>query len=190
MVFLVRRVFAAWRMRALRTMVETLKSEVRALRERLGKQKSSIWQMRKEDLIELARRELGMPRPDAEKESVITLREKIRRNRAQVQEEADPLVTLPKGLERMTAEELCRECRARNLDITPLPGHRGQVKTRPQMILMIREDVELKNSFLGDFPLTNRLAKAKPKPTSAPTRCAAAAASTTADWTMAESPRD
>ena len=178
-----RRVFAAWRMRTLMTLVEVLKSENRSLSERLGKQKSSIWQMRKEDLIEVARRELGMHRYDAEKETVTTLREKIRRNRSQTQEEADPLVTLPKGLERMTSAHLCNECQMRGLDISPLPGHRGSVKTRAQMILMIREDVELKNTFLGDQTQTCRVARAKPKPSSAPTRCAAS------DWTMADSPR-
>ena len=178
-----RRVFAAWRMRTLMTLVQVLKSENQSLTERLGKQKSSIWSMRKEDLIEVARKELGMNRWDAEKETVITLREKIRRNRSQIQEESDPLVTLPRGLERMTSAQLCSECQLRGLDISPLPGNRGSVKTRPQMILMIREGVELKNSSSGSQTQTNRAARPKPKPSSAPTRCVVP------DWTMEDSPR-
>ena len=168
------------------TLVEVLKSENRSLSERLGKQKDSIWQMRKEELIEVARRELGMPRYDAEKETVTTLREKIRRNRSQSQEEADPIMTLPKGLERMTAERLCNECQMRGLDVSPLPGQRGTIKTRAQMILLIREDVELKSTILGEMtPMCRAKAKAKAKarPSAAP-GCVVSA-----DWTMTDSPR-
>ena len=104
------------------TAVGALNSEVKRLREQAGKRSDSIWTMSKEDLIETARRELGMPRALAEKETVVTLRERLRRDRAQKQEEGDPLMKLPAGLERMRAEELQAECARHGLSHDPSPG--------------------------------------------------------------------
>ena len=122
--------------------MEALRSESRRLNDVLGRKAESIWQMNKEELIELARKEMGISRTMAEKETVVTLREKIRQNRTQQQQASNPLLSLPKGLERMTAEQLLVECELRGLDISPLPGSRGGHKTRPQMIIMIRAFAE------------------------------------------------
>ena len=172
-----------WRTVALLTMVAALNSEVKRLREAAGKRSESIWTMSKEDLIELARRELGMPRSLAEKETVVTLRERIRRDREQKKEESDPLMKLPPGLERMRAEELKAECEKRGLDTTPLPGTRGTCKTRPQMILMIREEVERRNSNTGTPTPANQEERPRPKPSSAPRQ---AGSSDDADWDMVQ----
>ena len=162
---LMRLTWAAWRMIASRTMTEGLLTENRRLSEMLRRKKDSIWHQNKEELIETARMELGMTRPMAERETVTTLREKIRRERRQAASSSDPMMHLPKGLEGMKADELAAECLRRGLDVTPLPGERGARKTRPQMILMIREDVELRNS--GSQEAAARMSQ-RPRPSSSP----------------------
>jgi len=73
----------------------------------------------------------------------------------------------------MKAEDLKAECERRGLDTTPLPGERGTCKTRPQMILMIREYIELKNTLSEETPdLANPAAKPRPRPSTAPRRSA------------------
>ena len=123
--------------------------------------------MKKSDLVEVAQRELGVTMSQANSETVLTLREKIRRNRSQAAEEKDPLSRTPKGLERMTVEALLAECAVRRLDTEALPGSTRRLKTRPQMILMIREDVELRSSTLPT-PAATTPSRA-PKPSSSPT---------------------
>ena len=111
----------------------------------------------------------------AEHETVITLREKIRRSRAQAREESDPLAALPRGLDMMSAEALVQECLTRGLDPLALQGQRGQYKTRPQMILMIREDVELRIST----------SQTEPPPTARSRRTSSVPSRVERDWVMA-----
>ena len=132
--------------------------------------------MHKIKLMEVARRELGMTPAQAEHETVITLREKIRRSRAQARDESDPLAALPHGLDRMNAEARVQECLTRGLDPIALPGQRGQYKTRPQMILLIREDVELRTSTSQTEPPPTARTR---RMNSAPSRPVAG------DWVMA-----
>ena len=165
---LLRLTFAAWRLVTSLTETASLKADNERMTEMLGKKAHSLWTMRKEDLIETARKELGMSRAQAEKETVVTLRERIRRERSVAVEQADPLLILPKGLESMKADDLAQECIKRGLDVSPLPGQRGARKTRPQMILMIREYVELQSSSSQAAAASPTEAVPRPRPSTSP----------------------
>ena len=136
--------FLAWRNITLATAKEAWQSEALRLREMLGKRVDSIWHMNRGELARKAQEDLGMSLQQVNRETVTTLREKLRRARVQVKEEADPLLQVPKGLERMNVDTLIEQCILRQLDISPLPGTKGHQKTRPQMIVAIREDVEVR----------------------------------------------
>ena len=135
-------VFQAWRLVGALTMLAGFRAEVERLRSLVQKKSASIWNMHKSELVEAAVRELGMNLAAAQAETVIVLRERLRKNRAATQEEADPMLRVPPGLERMLHSQLLEECKARGLDTQALPGSRGEHRTRPHMILMIREDVD------------------------------------------------
>ena len=77
----------------------------------------------------------------AENETVASLREKIKVNRLGIQKVVDPLEVIPKGLGRMKIDELRLELIRRGI---PTTAHRG---TRESMILLIREDVEARNTL-------------------------------------------
>ena len=143
---MLRAILACWRLQVSLRRTAALEAEVTRLKAVVGRRAGNIWEMHKDELMEVARKELGFTTAQLAKETVVTLREKIRRSRAETRSEADPLASLPKGLERMSQQDLVRECLARSLDPQALPDQhqRGAFRTRPQMILMIREDVELR----------------------------------------------
>jgi hypothetical protein len=129
---------------------------------------TSIWAMKKDQLIEVARMELGMTISAASKETVIVLRERIRSQRAMLKEVLDPHDAIPKGLEKMNLAALIQETEDRNLPIPIKP-------TRPRLILMIRDDVATRNTLYA-----TQTVEAKPQ-----SRKAGGPASTQdSDWTM------
>jgi len=137
-----RTVFLAWVAYHGRTEIEMARTEIERLRQMLGKKSDSIWQMSKDQLVEVARQELGMTLAQAEGSTVLILREKIRRQRVLLKESEDPLNSLPKGLERMKLSELIAEIDKRQL---PLPSGAGPNQaTRAAMILAIRDDVDVR----------------------------------------------
>jgi hypothetical protein len=158
--------FQQWQLVTVLVLNAALKTENVRLAAMVGKKKESIWLMTKDDLVEVAQRELGMTRARAAKETVVTIREKIRRARKQSEEEEDPHNWLPKGLALMTADQLRIECIQRGMDVEALPGEKGPFKTRPQMILMIREDVELRRSPLESPSDPTQVMRARPKSSS------------------------
>ena len=104
--------------------------------------KESIWVMKKAELVELGVSELGTTRTQATKMTVDELRERLRVSRKQSKEEEDPLTRLPVGMSKMKAADLVVECTKRCISVAPLPGEKGNQKTRPQMMLEIRNDVD------------------------------------------------
>ena len=136
---LVRLTFASWMMVAALTTNLALKAENDRLR--AINPKESIWQMRKAELVEVAIAELGYTRMQAAEKTVLELRERLRVARKQHREEEDPMVKLPPRMERMTVDELVQECTKRSISVAPLPGEKGQRKTRVQMTMAIRDDV-------------------------------------------------
>ena len=127
-----------WLVTAL-TVSQALKTENERLR--LINPKESIWQMKKAELIEVAISELGFTRVQASSRTVIELRELLRKARKQHQEEEDPLRKLPPKMEKLTADELVKECTRRSISAAPLLGEKGPRKTRAQMTIAIRDDV-------------------------------------------------
>ena len=129
----------------------------------------------------------------AVKMTVATLREKIRKNRHGLQQVVDPLEVVPKGFGKMKIAELKIELDKRGI---PETAHRG---TRESMILVIREDVEARNTFYTtsqtptrESPSTNEGGGA-PMPSQAPGVSVAMpqapwlqAVPEDADWTMTE----
>ena len=133
-------IFNAW-MRVVMTMnFEASACEVERLTDKLGKKNSSIWNQTKEELVEIARRELGMTVTLASNETVLTLRELIRRNREMYKANADPLSKAPKGLGNMNKEALLEEAKKRGL---PTEG----TQTRPSLMLLIRDDLRMRSTL-------------------------------------------
>ena len=127
-------IFQAWMIAAMRISLEGAETEVVRLRNKMGKKSESLWAMKKEELVEKARKELGMTTTQLEKETVASLRERLRSQRDVTEMLCDPLAKAPKGLDSMLKEELKQECLHR--DITePNPC------TRPKMIVLIKDDV-------------------------------------------------
>ena len=118
-----------------RNSLEAYATELARTKESLGKRQTSVWTMSKAELSELARKELGMTVTQANKETVITLREKIRAVRQITKVQVDPLATAPKGLEKMSLTQLKEEVVFRKLPEPPSA-------TRAKLIVIIRDDVE------------------------------------------------
>jgi hypothetical protein len=139
---------------------------------RLGsKKKTSVWTMNKAELVELARKELGLTVTQAEKETVLVLRERIRATRSATAVAGVPLTRPPKGLDRMLASDLKEQLVIRGL---PEP----EQATRARMIMMIRDDVVSRHE--EQFHETPHLTS-----TSSATRTPIPE---DADWNMAEDP--
>jgi len=131
----------AWRMVVLRINLEAQTSEVARLKVRLGKKADSIWNMNKEALVEVARNELGMTQAQASQETLVILRERIRRIREFTKEVLDPLSQLPKGLGSMSLEDLKAEVIRRDLPMSP-----GRHPTRAALQIAIRDAVAFRIS--------------------------------------------
>ena len=123
--------FQSWALMVTRASLEAASTELA----RLGsKKKTSIWAMNKAELVEIARKELGLTVTQAEKETVLVLRERIRATRSATAVVGDPLSRLPKGLDKMLVSDLKEQLVIRGL---PEPEH----ATRARMIMLIRDDV-------------------------------------------------
>ena len=126
-------------------LLEAARTEVSRLQEKLGRQAESIWRMKKDELVEVARRELGLSQAQAQAETVLVLRERIRSHRAEVRYQqvlsTNPDAQLPKGLQRMTHAELVQECSRRGIEIPAGSSNRAQA-TGAQMIILIQDHVK------------------------------------------------
>ena len=126
-------------------LLEAVRSELGRLKEKLGKQAESIWRMKKDELVEVARRELGLTQAQAQGETVLVLRERIRSHRVENQQQqmmsTNPDAHLPKGLQRMTHPELAQECTRRGIETPSGSSNRAQA-TRAQMIILIQDHIK------------------------------------------------
>jgi DNA-binding XRE family transcriptional regulator len=140
-----RQIFQAWRIVAVATLLEALRAEHGKLQEKLGKQAESIWRMKKEELVEVARRELGLTQAQAASETVLVLRERIRAHRQQIKLSelmtTNPDTVVPKGLQRMTHAELVQEAVRRGLEMPASETNRPAM-TRAQLIIWIQDHVK------------------------------------------------
>ena len=137
-----RMILWAWKMLLVRSDLEAMTTEAARLKKQLGKKSESIWDMTKVDLVEVARKEWGMTMAKAEKETVVTLRERIRAQRAVQSAPTDPLAVKPVGLSGMTKENLIKEMETRGLPVT-------KNITRPSMQVQITDDVERRAILSG-----------------------------------------
>jgi len=154
--------------------LEATQSEVA----RLSKKKSdSIWTMKKDELIEVARMELGMSLAKAMSETTTVLRERIRANRDLLKDTVDPFDAIPKGLEKMSLAELTTEMNARSLTI-------AAKMTRPKMIVAIRDDVDARKFINSEADQTIPQTRAR-SPTRGGQKVDRTLTGTSAeDWTM------
>ena len=117
-------------------MAEALRTENARLRMVTGEDKEkSIWSQTKAELVETARRELGLEYHAANKKTVVVLRQMIKQRRDLQNTIVDPLAVEPKGLEKLSRAQLKEECGVRNLP------HEAAHFTRGDFIVMIRDDV-------------------------------------------------
>ena len=125
--------------------------------------------MRKEELVQKVHEELRLTRTQAEAMTVLVLREKLRAHRAEITRMENPLCSIPKGLEKMSRDQLIQECVARDIQEEVLNDGTGKV-TRLKMIVAIRADVEKRqqNPSGKSQKATSSTAPApKPRPTKA-----------------------
>ena len=127
------------------------------IRQRLPRRTNSVWDMKKTELVEVAMAELNMTLAQAEKETVTTWRGKIKMRRDSQKMALDPMMNLPKGLERIKKAELQEEMRKRGL---PVPEHNPM--NRAMMITQIRDQV----AFLSE---TNQISQRRSQASSATT---------------------
>ena len=137
---LLRLALSNWRLIITQTANAALRTENARLKQ--INPRESIWIMRKAELIEVAIAELGLTRVQADNKTVDELRELLRVSRNQTREEQDPLLRLPVGLSKMSAEAMVAECTRRAISVAPVEGQKGIRKTRPQMMIEIRNDVD------------------------------------------------
>ena len=164
-------VFALWRGLMVETERAALRSEVNRMTELLGRQGTSIWDMKKQELIEVARRELEMPPHVAQKLTVMVLREKIRATRKDREaiEHSEPsghiqeIDSLPKGLEKMTSEQLVEECTKRGISTHTTERGRNAIKSRPRMIVAIKDYVAASTTTAAVPPAATRTRSASVK---------------------------
>ena len=128
----------AWSRFVARLHLEEARTEVARQAIKLGKSANSVWSMNKSDLVRTAMNELGLSLANAESKTVIVLREMIRSARQVHQAVTNPLAAVPKGLEKMSREELLQEAHDRSLPADP--GDKNV--TRARLILMIRDSAE------------------------------------------------
>ena len=129
-----RELFQGWRIVNLASKCAALQLQLEEARD-LTKP-TSIWTMRKPDLVEVARRELDMRPDQAEKVTVLELRELVRHERGNKKiETEDPLARLPKGMTRMRRDELIHMCEMCDINLSVKP-------TQAEMMSAIRAQVD------------------------------------------------
>ena len=158
-------IFLQWRTYTLQVIAIGLRTETLQRKLHAGPEANSIWHMHKKELVLLAQVELGISFEEANRETVVVLRELIRRSRDAAKEQKDPLDSLPKGLDKMNHAQLMDECIMRGIDVEAIDAASSSTKvpskkTRPQMILDIREYVALRHTCSQ---------MTRPRPTTMPT---------------------
>ena len=131
-----RTLFIAWTLVAVRQVLSLTRI---AISNKKIRSQASIWNMRKENLIEKALREIpGATLNYLRQFTVPELRQILKDAKEQQIVQQDPLATLPKGMTHMKLAELTHECLLREL---PTETHAGGTLTRSQMMIQIRQDV-------------------------------------------------
>ena len=126
--------FQAWAMAMMRIVIVSHHTERVSLEKIVGKKKSLLWAMTRSELVEKAKKDLGMTEAQMKDETVTSLRERLRSQKEVVDMLDDPRAKAPKGLDNMLREELKQECLLREIN-------QSDPCTRPTMIVLIKDDV-------------------------------------------------
>ena len=138
-------VFQSWGLLTVRMQLEAERMDNARMKNKLGKKAESLWTMNKAELVELARQELSMSQVQAEKETVVTLRERIRSKRDMEKVVDDPLAQMPKGADRMKKEDLIKVCQERGIPTE-------KEVTKPQMLCRLRDQVQERTTLSTTTP--------------------------------------
>ena len=126
----------------------TAEAEVENLKQQTATSSNSLWKMRKEELVKAAREELGLSPEEANAETAVSLREKIRTVRKFRDSLRDPQAATPPGLCSMTKAELRAAIQNRGLKV-------DMKETRDEMKRRIREDARDRmiqsEAFIEDY---------------------------------------
>ena len=131
-------VIMAWKAWYQEMVIGCLEQQVQSVPETGEYRPTSIWQMRKAELVEPAVMELGWPRRQAEAETVGQLRLALRERKAEQKAArvlTSPQSVLPKGLNRMKRVQLQEEATTRHIEVTRADGRR---KTKEELIRDVR----------------------------------------------------
>ena len=134
-------VIMAWKAWYQELVIECLEKQVQNATEAGEPRPSSIWQMRKGELVELAISELGWTRRQAEAETVGQLRLALREMKDEQKVTAalvGPQSALAKGLNRMLLAQLQEEATTRQIELTRADG---KSKTREELIRDVKRHV-------------------------------------------------
>ena len=120
--------------------VRDLQEQVEVLQDQIQPE-TSIWRMKKEQLVEVAIEELSLTRSEAKKSNLESLRQRIKQSRDMLKTTEDPLAVKPVGFGKMSREELVRQMEMRNLAMPQgMSGHH-RACTRGFMKVAIEEDI-------------------------------------------------
>ena len=179
---LLRVAFDTWRLFFMIEINAHLRGEETRLRKLVGKKANSIWMMNKDSLSEVAVNEVpGLSRDACQKMRKAELQFVIKTQRDSAKPDA-PVSTLPKGLARMTHQQLMALATERNI-VTEDASKRYGVKVREQLIRDIKtyeaaKAKEAANDLSSeDFTMEDGTAYCMPRPRPAKGFFAASAAS-------------
>ena len=117
-------------------MIESQVAEKVRLKKMVCTTKGSMREMRKPELVEKARKDMGMTEGQLKKETVTSLSERLRSQKGVTDMMIDPLAKTSKGLESLVKDELKQECLLRDIHVPE-----GKDCTRPKIIALIKDDV-------------------------------------------------
>ena len=118
----------------LRQLALQSEAQCQRLRKDLGRRRESVWEMRKAELVETAKKELGFTMAKATELTALELRHLVKQGR---DANLEPKLNLPKGMGKMRLAELQGEASSRGIDLSD-PTAKGGVRTRASLMLAIR----------------------------------------------------
>ena len=141
----------------MRIVIDSQHTERVRLEQKLGKKKSSLWNMNKAELKDKAIADLGMTAAQMKDETLTSLRERLRSQKEVTDMLQDPLAKAPKGLDSLKKDELRQECLLREIN-------EPDKCTRPKMIVLIRDDVARRITMERPVYLARNLVKNNSNP--------------------------
>ena len=141
----------------MRIVIDSQHTERVRLEQKLGKKKSSLWNMNKAELKDKAIADLGMTAAQMKDETLTSLRERLRSQKEVTDMLQDPLAKAPKGLDSLKKDELRSELLQREIN-------EPDKCTRPKMIVLIRDDVARRITMERPVYLARNLVKNNSNP--------------------------